>query len=257
MKAPKAEGQQSSGGRTRNHRARSQTRRHGGSHWFAFGLLTMATALMPARLSAAPTAELDGPLQRLTLTVRVYNYAKVSAGNLRCAQSEAGRIIGKAGVETVWLDCPLTRAASLQAQTIGQPECSGEEVGAIVTLRVLNRSNYNSATFKREVFGYADGPSLASVVYDRVAGLANADGDLNEAPVILGVAIAHEIGHLLLGRDAHSPTGIMRGRWDRAQLQRALWGRQLFSPDQSTRIRVAMEARMKLQGTSLASQTAK
>jgi len=64
--------------------------------------------------------------------------------------------------------------------------------------------------------------------------------------VILGDVVAHEIGHLLLGSRAHSATGIMRGWWDRAQLQRALTGRQLFTPEQSARIRAATEVRMKL-----------
>jgi hypothetical protein len=206
----------------------------------------MVTAAVPMRLPAAPRAQLDGPPPRLTLTIRVYNYAKVSAGKLRDAQNEASRIIGDTGVETVWLECPTSRRVSLSAQAGGQQECSGEALGATVILRVLNRSDYDSATFNREVFGYADGPALASVLYDRVASLAEADGDMNEAAVILGDAIAHEIGHLLLEPRAHSPTGIMRGQWDRPQLQRALMGRQRFTPDQSARIRAAMEARMKL-----------
>jgi hypothetical protein len=201
---------------------------------------------MPTKLPTALRTQLDGPGPRLTLTIRVYNYAKVSAGKLRDAQSEASRIIEDAGVETVWLECPTSRRVSLPAQGGRQQECTGEALGATVILRVLNRSDYDSATFNREVFGYADGPGLASVLYDRVAALAYADGNPNEAPVILGDAIAHEIGHLLLEPRAHSPTGIMRGQWDRAQLQRALMGRQRFTPEQSAAIRTAMEARMKL-----------
>jgi hypothetical protein len=170
----------------------------------------------------------------------------VSLGKLRGAEGEAGRIIGDAGLETVWLDCPTSSPRTTLAQDGGQQECSGLAAGTTVNLRVLNRSDYNSATFNREVFGYADGPALASVLYDRVAALAGADGDMNEAAVILGDAMAHEIGHLLLGPGAHSSTGIMRGQWDRAQLQRALKGLQRFTPDQSATIRAAMEARMKL-----------
>ena len=243
MRLLEAGAKQPSGGPSR--RARSRARQRGRRHWFAFGLLALAVTLMPAKLPAAPRAQLDGPRPQLTLTIRVYNYANVSAGRLRAAQSEAAQIMGDAGVETVWLDCPTSRRVSQPAQGGGQQECSGLAAGATVELRVLNRSDYDSATLDREVFGSSDGPVLASVLYDRVAAFANAGGDMNEAPVILGHAMAHEIGHLLLGPRAHSPTGIMRGQWDRAQLQRALTGRQRFTPDQSARIRAAIEARMK------------
>ncbi len=253
MTKAKQRGRQPSRGSKRDHQARSETRRHGGSPWFAFGLLALAMILIPTRLSTAAKPEvgpqaggqLDCP-PPLSLTIRVYNYALVPAGNLRRAQSEASGIIGDTGVETVWLACPTSRLVSLAAQGGSQQDCSGQAVGATVILRVLNRSEYNTAAFKGDVFGYADAPALASVVYDRVADLANADGDPNEAPVILGDAMAHEIGHLLLGPRAHSSTGIMRGQWDRSQLQRALTGRQRFTPEQSARIRAATEARMKL-----------
>jgi hypothetical protein len=163
---------------------------------------------MPAKLPAAPRAQLDGPPPRLTLTIRVYNYAKVSAGKLRDAQNEASRIIGDTAVETVWLECPTSRRVSLPVPGGGQQECSGEALGATVILRVLNRSDYDSATFNPEVFGYADRPGVASVLYDRVAAFADADGDMNEAAVILGDAMTHEIGHLLLGPRTHSSTGL-------------------------------------------------
>ena len=244
MKALEAEAKQPRGGRS--HRARSRARQRSRRHWFAFGLLAMAVTLIEAKLPAASTAELGGPPPRLILTIRVYNYANASVGRLRGAQSEAARILGDAGVRTVWLDCPTSGRVSLPAPGGDQQECSGEPLGATVILRVLNRSDYDGATLSREVFGYADGPALASVLYDRVAGLAYADGDMNEPAVILGDAMAHEIGHLLLGPRAHSSTGIMRGQWDRAQLQRALKGLQRFTPQQSATIRAVMEARMKL-----------
>ena len=240
MKPLEAGEKQPSGGRARRHKARSQSRHRNPTHWFAFALCTVTATLVQTKPSAAPAGELDGSQPRLTLTIRVYNYARVSAGKLRPAQNEARRIIGHAGVETVWLDCPTSRLVSLPAQGSGQQECTGDVAGATVILRVLNRSDYNSAMFNREVFGYTDGPALASVVYDRVAGLADADGDVNEAAVILGDVMAHEIGHLLLGSRTHSPTGIMQGRWDREQLRLALMGRQVFTARQAA----LMQARL-------------
>jgi hypothetical protein len=256
MRAPKKEGQHPASERAQNRRERS--RRHWGeSHGFALGLLTMAAMLAPARLPAALTAEGNGPLSRSTLTIWVFNYARVPARKLKTAESEAGRIFGGAGVETAWLDCPLTRSGSRPAQTIRQLDCSGSVVGAIVSLRILNRSNYKSTAVNQEVFGYTIEPDLASVLYDRVANLADAIDIVNQAAVILGDAMAHEIGHLLLGPNSHSPAGIMCAKWDREYLRLALMGCQRFSPEQSTRIRAAAQARMKVQSASLASRTAR
>ena len=187
MKLLEAGAKQPGGGRSRGGRSRAWQRSR--RHWLAFRLLAMAATLIEAKLPAASTAELGGPPPRLILTIQVFNYAKVSPGKLRSAEGEAGRIIGEAGVETVWLDCLTSRRVSLPAPGGDQQECSGEPLGATVILRVLNRSDYNSATFNREVFGYADGPALASVLYDRVAAFAGADGDMNEAAVILGDAM--------------------------------------------------------------------
>jgi hypothetical protein len=44
--------------------------------------------------------------------------------------------------------------------------------------------------------------------------------------------MAHEIGHLLLGTNAHSPMGIMRPNWQGQELRSIGMGTLLFTPDQ-------------------------
>jgi hypothetical protein len=79
---------------------------------------------------------------------------------------------------------------------------------------------------------------VASVFYKRVENLSwRLDENKQQTPVLLGDVIAHEIGHLLLGTNSHSPTGIMSARWDRDYLRLALMGLQLFSPEQSSAMR--------------------
>ena len=59
---------------------------------------------------------------------------------------------------------------------------------------------------------------LATVYVDRVERLARgSNGDLG---TLLGRAMAHEIGHLLMGRTAHAAAGLMRPRWTRAEVAR-------------------------------------
>jgi hypothetical protein len=54
----------------------------------------------------------------------------------------------------------------------------------------------------------------AAVFYDRIERLhKSADIDLS---TLLGHAMAHEIGHVLLGAREHSPRGIMKARWSQS-----------------------------------------
>jgi hypothetical protein len=184
-------------------------------------------------------AQTSVPRSGLVLTARVYNYAEASQRTLARAESEAGRIIGAAGVAAVWLDCPAFPTELRPPAEQSDRDCSGPVSGATVILRILPRSTPANAAFRETIFGFADGRVLASVFCGRVEHFAlDVDRDETEIPVILGHAMAHEIGHLLLGSGAHSKTGIMCGQWDRNYLRRALMGRLVFSPDEIARIQV-------------------
>jgi hypothetical protein len=56
------------------------------------------------------------------------------------------------------------------------------------------------------------------------------------ASLVLGAAMAHEIGHLLLGGQSHAAIGIMVARLDCEKLTRASRGELGFTPDQARRI---------------------
>jgi hypothetical protein len=62
--------------------------------------------------------------------------------------------------------------------------------------------------------------------------------------VILGHAMAHELGHLLLGTSSHSPNGLMRSHWTGEDLANASKGNLRFTWEQSLTIvnRLAQEA---------------
>lgn len=77
---------------------------------------------------------------------------------------------------------------------------------------------------------------MASVMYGRVKDLAQ--GTSTDHAIVLGHIIAHEIGHLLLSRDAHSIGGIMSATLN---TQFAARGLLWFSPAEAAvaRVRVA------------------
>ena len=51
---------------------------------------------------------------------------------------------------------------------------------------------------------------------------------------VLGIVMAHEIGHLLLGFGAHSSAGIMSGRWGKFEMDLVAAGLLGFTKDRPT-----------------------
>ena len=62
----------------------------------------LLTASPPGLAETASTGEARPSLK---ITVRIYDYAQVRPRTLAGAKREAGKILRKAGVEVVWLDC--------------------------------------------------------------------------------------------------------------------------------------------------------
>ena len=106
-------------------------------------------------------------------------------------------------------------------------------------MRILPGSTPSRHAFGEATLGFAEGGNLASVFYKRVEDLTwFLDGhDEHETPMLLGDVIAHEIGHLLLGTNSDSPTGIMSAKWDREYLRLGQMGFQRFSPEQGAAMR--------------------
>ena len=59
---------------------------------------------------------------------------------------------------------------------------------------------------------------LATIYVDRVSRLASSAGA--DMTALLGHAIAHEIGHLLMASTTHNERGLMRPVWSREELRR-------------------------------------
>lgn len=62
-------------------------------------------------------------------------------------------------------------------------------------------------------------------------------------PSMLGRAIAHELGHLLLGNVRHSDAGLMRAFWSRGEIARNSRPDWLFRPQQSRQMRDRLASR--------------
>lgn len=183
------------------------------------------------------------PGTKLTVQLNVYNYALVEAGELTQAQAAAAHVLRGAGVEAAWRDCPLA----------GEGASTGQECGnahGVLAVRILPQEMAERLARDSGSLGFAQlgdngAPGhVVSVFYDRVKPLA---ADLGcSKTVILGYAMAHEIGHLLLGADSHCPNGVMRANWTEKELLSASTGRFGFFPWQAARMRAEVRRRMGL-----------
>lgn len=175
-----------------------------------------------------------------TIRVRVLNYTEVAPPTIAKAEREAGRILRDAGVNVVWLDCPVNQSPVKPADP-----CRLTLLPTDILLRVL--SDHNRSGIQDDAFGFAVPPALASVYYEQAVRLARFDGAKYEVPVILASVMVHELGHVLLGPNSHSEFGIMQGQWGRKQVQQLMWGNLHFTPQQSKLIRAEGQMRMRLE----------
>jgi len=84
-------------------------------------------------------------------------------------------------------------------------------------------------------FADADGGKYASVFLERVQDEALSAN----VPwvIVLAYATAHEIGHLLLGNQAHTPRGLMKEMWDRKDYEAMNQNYLHFSEEQIRQLR--------------------
>jgi hypothetical protein len=150
--------------------------------------------------------------------ILVRNLSAAPAELVEKAEAECQQIYQTAGIRIAWMN-------SVDNVTWWGPDV----ILSVVILPEAPRSRAMGA------FGTALRDRREVLIYhDRVV-LADKLADL---PVqqVLSVALVHEIGHLLLDSDEHSPFGIMRAEWDRRDLNAIGQGLLRFTPDQSRRM---------------------
>jgi hypothetical protein len=174
-----------------------------------------------------------------SLLVRIYDNAGVLTSELAAALRTTYDILRRADLSVDWVQCRARRDGPVPV-VCDQPLSSGD-----VVVRLIEGSD--KETGERRALGYslfdANGVSgFATVYVDRVDWLAKR-AQYPRAPV-LGRAIAHEIGHLILRSNAHTETGLMREVWTAEQVVRNRREDWTFSADQGGDLRNARLATM-------------
>lgn len=161
--------------------------------------------ILIAALSTVCTAAAQ---ESRTLRTVVYDYAGLSDRSMSDVESFSTVLLSRAGIRVDWVHClghaqgprPALCDANLETGTVlirivanhlGRPSDLGDPLGAAMV---------------------EDG--YASIYASEIRKCADHNGLSAES--LMAYAVAHEIGHLMLGL-SHSPSGIMRAVWGQTE----------------------------------------
>jgi hypothetical protein len=169
-----------------------------------------------------------------SIVVRTYTQAHLE-GDARTARSTAASILERAGIQVDWISCDTPEDVNQLSAVCRRPLRSNELVLRVLPAGVADQPSDESTLGFAFVDVGTGGGSLATVYSDRVVGMAQRSGV--NVDDLLGKAIAHEIGHLLLGTNRHTSQGLMRASWTGADLRRNLAIEWLFDGKEAEALR--------------------
>jgi hypothetical protein len=158
------------------------------------------------------------------LTLVIYDHAHVAEEMLAKAENTASQIFEHAGVQLVWKE-GFAYAAERHGVLNPPPE---DPATLVVKLQPESEAVRYGV---RSVCGGIGFPSGA-IVFVR-----------SFDSIRLGFVIAHELGHIMLGPNAHALVGIMRGTLLTDDWQKADQGALGFTHSQNQQIRTWIEQR--------------
>jgi hypothetical protein len=198
-------------------------------NWVGLGALVLAAAPGGMTVQAAKVQATG-----MSVNVSVYDDAGLGLETLKQAEEAASYVFYRAAIDVHWRNC------SVDAEPTHALGCVKAEYPSDLQLRFLRKSH--NLKFETAGIAYltADGKGCYSEVF--VEPVEEVHETLSvSVPNVLGQAAAHEIAHLLLGNKSHSPTGIMRAHWRRADLVTADRGLLLFDEVQAGTMRRRLE----------------
>ena len=167
---------------------------------FAAGMAA-SFLLIAADMSAAVTAWTE-------TVVRVYDTTGLSQPARTHALAAARAALATASVDVVWVDCAESAA------------CRVRPTPRELIVRLVNGrppAGAQPLPLGDALVGAGGHQGVLATAYvDRVRRVAAALG--TDESVLLGRAIAHELGHLLAGSSRHARAGLMRAKWTLAEI---------------------------------------
>lgn len=177
------------------------------------------------------------------VTVRVYDNTGATDDERRPSLKIAASIVSAASVELLWKTCtePARPAMSTNRSACETPLAPGE-----LAVRILRSGAVQDGTRGEMPLGDATMNSqtgkgvLATIYIDRVNWMAEQAGV--DAGALLGRAIAHELGHLLMATGVHGSKGLMRPVWSQSEIRRRHFDDWIFRPREIAAIKARTQA---------------
>jgi hypothetical protein len=184
------------------------------------GCLILALLVLASELSA----------QTVAVEVHVYDQAGLQPPTFQKLVTQTQKILAETGLSIQVKPCGRSVSVVCESQTRGT---------RYLIVRVVAGGPKKMKNVRRPPLGQSftdgDGRKYASVFLERVqdeAASANVPW-----VIVFAYATAHEIGHLLLGNEAHTPRGVMKATWDRKDYEAMNQKYLHFSKEQVRQLR--------------------
>jgi|SRR5215469_14174255 len=184
-------------------------------------------------LSVLLVVEIATPRAIAQITVQVHNSARMSPSVLRQGEAEAARILADAGIDVVWVSCPSNPTVV--------SDCLGFTANEFSLHIVSDGRTLNDSVFGQAFLGDGGIGKFCDVFFSRIDQAWQDSG--TDPALLLGAVAAHELGHLLLGSNAHSQVGIMQPVWPPKNLRAIDMGTLLFTREQSALMKARLARR--------------
>jgi len=146
--------------------------------------------------------------QTSAVQIEVYDYASLKPATLHEFVTSTQEILVGTGLSIHVKLCGRSVAVPCETKTGSARR---------LVIRVVAGAARRMSSVRRPPLGQSfvdhEGGTYASVFLDRIQDVA-AEANV-PLVIVLAYAAAHEIGHLLLGDQAHTPRGLMKGTWNR------------------------------------------
>lgn len=175
------------------------------------------------------------PKVRATVRIYVYDYTGVSESEQKQAEAVITRLLDEAGIGVMIFQC------SSIGERYATPDCL-RRLGAVdLVVRIMPGDRRD----RTRRLGDSFGTWLATIYYQRAVAFAAKEPASQRVPTgqILGYGTAHEIGHLLLASNAHSPIGVMRAEWSIEELKLIRSSSLYCTAEQAAAMRVEVSRR--------------
>ena len=163
--------------------------------------------------------------QTSALQVQVYDYAGLNPAALHEFIARTQEILASSGI-SLEVDACARGAAPCESHSGSSRQ---------VVIRVVADTGKKMKNIRWEKLGMSvadhDGGTYATVFLKPAEEKAS-DANLPRT-IVLAYAAAHEIGHLLLGDQAHTTQGLMKAHWDSTDFQAMAQNRFHFIPEQT------------------------